>query len=57
MKNFVVTYESPRNLFKGKKLIQAESISDAQTIFFEWVKEQSTYQHMWSLNFDFEVIQ
>jgi hypothetical protein len=56
MKNFLVTYSSEKNLFQGKRVIKAERISQAQDIFFEWLMQQSVYQHMWALKMQIEEI-
>ena len=56
MKNFLVTYSSAKNLFGGRKVIKAERISQAQTIFFEWLMKQPTYEHMWNLEMQIEEI-
>ena len=56
MKTFLVVYNSEGNLFAGKRTFEAESIGVAQSIFFEWLKQQSTFQHLWRLEFAFEEI-
>jgi hypothetical protein len=56
MKNFLVTYSSEKNFFEGKKVIKAERISKAQDIFFDWLMQQTVYQHMWNLKIQIEEI-
>jgi hypothetical protein len=56
-KGFIVTYESPGNIFKGKKLIKAIDIVAAQDIFLRWIKKQDVYQHLWNLSFQIEEVQ
>jgi hypothetical protein len=53
MRNFVATYKSERNLFKGQVHISALSIGEAQDKFFDWLKKQSVYPHMWNISVDF----
>jgi hypothetical protein len=57
MKNFIATYESPKNIFSGKKLFRCANIAEAQDQFFAWLRTQSTYQHMWALTVSFEEVQ
>lgn len=57
MKTFIVNYESKNNLFKGTLCIQADCIENAQDKFLDWLKQQKTYQYLWSLNFEFSEIQ
>jgi hypothetical protein len=56
MRNFVAAYSSERNLFKGQVHISASSIGEAQDKFFEWLKKQSVYPHMWNMYVDFTEI-
>ena len=53
MKHFTVEYASVNNCFLGSRVVSAETLSDAQTMFFEWLKKQSVYGHMWRLDFAF----
>lgn len=57
MKTFIVNYKSEKNLFKGKKVIQAFELIEAQNKFLDWLKTQPVYSHLWQLNFEFEEIQ
>jgi len=56
MRNFVATYNSDRNLFKGQVHISAVSVGEAQDKFFDWLKKQSVYPHMWNLSVNLEEI-
>lgn len=49
MKTYIAYYESPGNIDKGEIIIRASRPSEAQTKFFDWLKEQTLYEHMWSL--------
>lgn len=53
-KPFVVTYNSQNNLFKGRLVIEADTIVEAQNKFLDWLKRQPVYLHMWRLTFEFE---
>lgn len=57
MNIFVVTYNSKENCFAGKVAIQAENLVDAQNKFFDWLKKQPVYSHMWGLEFNIELVQ
>jgi hypothetical protein len=57
MKTFIVNYQSNKNLFKGKRVIQAYELTEAQSKFLDWLKTQTVYSHLWQLNFEFEEIQ
>ena len=46
---FIITYNSEGNMFKGTKVIVAKYAHQAQTIFFDWLKEQDVYRHLWNL--------
>lgn len=50
MKTYIAYYESPGNLDKGELVIRASRPSEASTKFFDWLKEQPLYEHMWNLN-------
>jgi hypothetical protein len=56
MKTFIVNYQSNKNLFKGKRVIQAFELIEAQNKFLDWLKTQPVYSHMWQLEFQFEEI-
>lgn len=53
MKHFTVQYSSAKNGFSGSRVVSAETLEEAQTLFLEWLKKQSTYRHMWQLDFLF----
>jgi hypothetical protein len=53
MRNFIVTYNSQNNMFKGVLHVKANTPADAQDKFFNWLREQSTYPHLWQLSFEF----
>lgn len=53
MKRYLVAYESKGNLDKGSVIVPAENVAEAQTKFFEWLKSQELYSHMWRLNVEF----
>lgn len=53
MKRYLVAYESKGNLNKGSVIVTADNLVEAQTKFFEWLKSQELYQHMWRLNVEF----
>jgi len=56
MRNFIVTYTSERNLFKGQVHVSAVSVGEAQDKFFDWLKKQAVYPHMWNISVNFEEI-
>jgi hypothetical protein len=56
MRNFTVEYNSCNNIFKGTLHVKASTISEAQDKFFEWLREQATYPHLWQLTFKFTEI-
>jgi hypothetical protein len=33
--------------------VKANTISEAQDKFFEWLREQPSYAHLWQLSFEF----
>lgn len=53
MRNFIVHYSSHSNVFKGVMHVKANTISEAQDKFFEWLREQPSYAHLWQLSFEF----
>jgi hypothetical protein len=55
-RHFICTYSSERNMFKGMVHIKANTVAEAQDKFLRWVKEQSSYMHMWQLSFSLEEI-
>ena len=57
MKTFIATYESAGNLEKGRICLEGHNAVDAQDKFFDWLKEQPLYSHMWQLSVQFEEIE
>ena len=51
MKAYIVDWSSPGNADKGTVVVTANSISEAQDKFWEWIKKRPVYQHMWLLTF------
>lgn len=56
VKGFVVHYDSEGNLFKGKKLILAPTIREAQDSFFSWLRSQEVYSHLWRLTINIDEV-
>lgn len=54
MKYFTVQYSSKGNVFSGNGILAAETLAEAQTMFFEWLKKQSSYSHLYRLEFEFK---
>ena len=55
MRNFIVTYTSERNLFKGQCSVNSIE-SEQKDKFFDWLKKQAVYPHMWNISINFEEI-
>lgn len=53
MRHFIVHYSSHSNVFKGVMHVKANTISEAQDKFLEWLREQPSYAHLWQLSFEF----
>jgi hypothetical protein len=51
MRNFIVSYNSAGNLFKGHVHVSATTVSEAQDKFLNWLRNQPTYAHLWDLSF------
>ena len=51
MKAYIVDWSSAGNVDKGTVVVTANSISEAQDKFWEWLKKRPVYQHMWILTF------
>lgn len=51
MKAYIVDWSSSRNVDKGTVVVTANTISEAQDKFWEWLKKRPVYQHMWILTF------
>ena len=54
MKAYIVYWSSAGNIEKGTVVLTAESIKEAQDKFWNWLREQPIYQHMWRLTFSIE---
>lgn len=52
MRNFICVFKSDKNLFRGTLHVKASTVSEAQDKFFEWLKEQPSYPHLWQLTFE-----
>ena len=57
MKYYIVDYRSDRNIFRGKRIIEASSLREAQDIFLNWIAEQEVYNHLWNLYFEMTVVE
>jgi len=57
MKTYKIKYNSPRNAFNGTLFTKADSSHKAMSTFFEWLQEQSTWNHLWSIQIDVEEIE
>jgi hypothetical protein len=55
-RHFIVKYESKDNIFKGERVIATHTLSDAQSKFFDWLKLQPVYPHMYSLSVEFKEV-
>jgi hypothetical protein len=51
MTAYIVDWSSSGNIEKGTVVVTANSISEAQDKFWDWLREQPVYQHMWNLTF------
>lgn len=56
MRDFIVSYSSQNNTFKGHLHVKACTLADAQDKFLQWLREQPSYTHLWHLTFVFEEI-
>jgi hypothetical protein len=56
MRHFTVSYSSQNNVFKGVLHVKANTISEAQDKFLEWLRKQPSYAHLWQLSFEFTEI-
>lgn len=57
MKYYIVDYYSDVNIFRGKRIIEASSIREAQDVFLNWIAEQEVYNHLWNLHFEMTVVE
>lgn len=51
-RTFIAEASSPGNAWKGKVVIRAANIVEAQDKFFAWLRKQEVYTHMWKLHMD-----
>lgn len=53
MKTYRVQWSSPRNVVSNAEVIvRAETMVQAQDKFFEWLRRQPVYQHMWAMSME-----
>jgi hypothetical protein len=57
MNHYLIDYFSEGNLFKGRIHISADKPSEAMGKFFDWLKTQEVWNHMWRLKIDMSVIE
>jgi hypothetical protein len=56
MKTYRIVYSSPKNLFAGEVFTEKSSSSKAMQEFFEWLKEQTVWDHLWSIQISIEEV-
>jgi hypothetical protein len=54
MTAYIVDWSSSRNIDKGKVVVTAKSIEEAQDKFLDWLRGRPVYQRMWDLTFSIE---
>lgn len=53
MKTYRIQWSSPRNIVKNDEVIvRAETLVQAQDKFFEWLRRQPVYRHMWAMSME-----
>lgn len=57
MKTYRITYNSPKNLFQGEVFTKKNSSPEAMQEFFEWLKEQSVWTHLWCIQINIEEVE
>jgi len=57
MKTYRIIYNSPKNLFQGEVFTKKNSSPEAMQEFFEWLKEQSVWTHLWSIQISIEEVE
>ena len=57
MKTYRITYNSPKNLFQGEVFTKKNSSPEAMQEFFGWLKEQSVWMHLWSIEINIEEVE
>ena len=57
MKTYKIKYNSEKYiLFSGELFTKANEPSVAMDTFFDWLKEQSVWKHLWRINIEIEEI-
>ena len=56
IKTYKIKYNSEKNLFSGEIFTKANEPSVAMATFFDWLKEQSVWKHLWRINIEIEEI-
>ena len=51
---FVANYYSKDNLFEGELAVFAEDLVEAQDKFFDWLRKDPVYSHLWNLTVIFQ---
>jgi hypothetical protein len=54
MNTYKITYESPKNLFKGELFTEAKNSPEAMSKFFQWIQKQDVWNHLWSLHVEIQ---
>ena len=57
MKTYKIKYHSSGNAFKGEVFTKNNSPSDAMSDFFDWLKEQAVWLHLWKIEVTIEEIE
>jgi len=57
MKTYKIKYYSPCNAFKGEVFTKNNSSSEAMSDFFDWLKEQAVWLHLWKIEVTIEEIE
>ena len=56
MRNFIVSYYSENNVFRGDVHVSAMTVAEAQDKFLIWLREQQAYPHLYHLSFNVQEI-
>lgn len=58
MKYYICEYTSPGNMSDTREVfIEANDLTEAQDMFFKYLKNTLLYQHMWKLNMEIRQIE
>jgi hypothetical protein len=57
MKTFRIIYNSPKNAFKGEVFTKKNSSPEAMAEFFDWLKEQAVWTHLWCIQVNIEEVE